>query len=78
MQGGSLASTLRHADSPAGHSKQPSERRGCSCSESGMTPGEGPGSAARPPESLRPSHVLLQPYSTDVVRQLPGGSWLGP
>ena len=78
MQGGSLASTLRHTDSPAGCSQQPPERRGCSCSESEMTPGEGPGGAVRPPESGRPSHLLLWPYPADVARQLHGGSWLGP
>ena len=71
-------STLRHTNSPAGHSQQPPKRQGCSCSESGVTPGEGLGSAVRPPKSQRPSHLLLRPYPADVARQLLRGSWLGP
>ena len=68
----------RPDDSHSGCSQQPPEMRGHSSSESAVTQGEGPAGAGRPPESLRPSHFLLQPYPADVARQLFGGSWLSP
>ena len=40
--------------------------------------GKGLGCAVRHPESLRPSHLLLQTYQADVAMQLLRGSWHGP
>ena len=68
----------RPDDSRSGRSPQPPEMRCRSSLESAVTQGEGPGGAARPPESQRPSHFLLRPYPADVPRQLFRGSWLGP